>query len=159
MGCIGLKCDVRLLNLSDFEDAVALYRVLVGDIPVPGGAEGEALFSSVLAHNGTYLIGAEVARRIRSMATLHILPNMTFGARPYALVENVVTDAGFREQGLSRAVMERTIEMAWSQDAYKVMLLTGRALGAKGFYQKLGFTSDEKYGMTLRRAPARQPRF
>ena len=28
---------------------------------------------------------------------------------------------------------------------------------AKAFYEKLGFTADEKFGMTLRRAPTRRP--
>ncbi|MFT7594082.1 MAG: hypothetical protein ACI8R4_001400 [Paracoccaceae bacterium] len=37
------------------------------------------------------------------------------------------------------------------------MLLTGKDLGARGFYEKLGYTEDEKFGMILRRAPKRQP--
>lgn len=148
---------VRRLNLGDFLDAHALYKELVGDIPVPDGAEGEARFADILRHPGTMIFGTELGSRITAMATLHLLPNMTQAGRPYALVENVVTLRSFRKQGLGRAVLETIIDQAWSAEAYKIMLLTGRELGAKGFYEALGFTSDEKHGMTLRRGPRRNP--
>ena len=85
------------------------------------------------------------------MATLHVLPNMTHGGRPYALVENVVTLATHRQRGFGRRVMEAIAQAAWAQDCYKIMLLTGRQNRAKGFYQSLGYDPDEKYGMVLRR--------
>ena len=152
-----MKPVLRPLVLHDFDDAHALYVELVGTIPVPGGPEGMARFSELLSHPGTTLVGAEIIGHIRSMVTLHILPNMTFSGRPYALIENVITAVEYRDRGLSRAVMQHAIDRAWAADAYKIMLLTGRELGARGFYEKLGFTTDEKHGLTLRRAPKRQP--
>jgi GNAT superfamily N-acetyltransferase len=80
---------------------------------------------------------------------------MTYEGRPYAVIENVVTLKRCQGQGLGRMVMQAAIDAAWVAGAYKVMLLTGKSLGAKGFYEKLGFTSEEKFGMTLRRAPPR----
>jgi hypothetical protein len=49
------------------------------------------------------------------------------------------------------------MQSAWAAGAYKIMLLTGKSLGAKGFYEKLGFSDDRKHGMMIRRAPARRP--
>ena len=112
-------------------------------------AEDGAAFDVLLAHPGTVLIGAEVAGRIRAMATLHLLPNMTYSGRPYALVENVVTAAAQRGRGLGRAVMEEVIARARAARAYKVMLLTGAARGAGGFYAALGFRTGDKTAMTL----------
>ena len=89
------------------------------------------------------------------MATLHLLPNLTYTGRPYALVENVVTLRAHHGQGLGRAVMQAVIAQAWAADAYKIMLLTGQSNTAKGFYLKLGFDPDEKQAMTLRRVPTR----
>lgn len=143
---------VRALTAADFEDARALYRDLVGDQPV---ADAGA-FSSLLTHPGTQVIGAEVNGRIVSMITLHILPNMTQGGRPYALVENVVTLQTHQGQGLGRAVMEDVIQRSEAADVYKIMLLTMQEGGARGFYEKMGFTADDKFGMTLRRAPKRR---
>ena len=73
------------------------------------------------------------------------------------LVENVVTLQAFQGRGLARDVMTALIKAAWAADAYKIMLLTGRKQGARGFYRKLGFRDDQKHGMMLRRAPMRLP--
>jgi GNAT superfamily N-acetyltransferase len=143
--------------MLDFVDARALYVELVGDIPVPDGAAGEARFSEILSHPGTTVWGADCMGQVVSMATLHIIPNMTFDARPYAIVENVVTLRSHRGKGLGAGVMSAVIDAGWSANAYKIMLLTGKTLGARGFYEKLGFTDQDKYGMTLRRAPSRRP--
>ena len=89
------------------------------------------------------------------MATLHILPNMTFSGRPYALAENVVTLNSHQGKGHGRTVMSYLQEQAWAANAYKVMLLTGRSAAARGFYEKLGYSADQKWGMVLRRAPLR----
>lgn len=89
------------------------------------------------------------------MATLHILPNMTQGGRPYAVVENGVTHSDHRGAGHGRVVMQAVIDAAWSADCYKIMLMTGRIAKARGFYEKLGFGADEKWAMTLRRVPVR----
>jgi GNAT superfamily N-acetyltransferase len=149
---------LRKLVASDFADARALYVDLVGDIPVPDGADGRVRFVEILAHPGTAIWGLETENQIVAMATLHVIPNMTFGGRSYAIVENVVTLRSHRGRGYGAAVMEAVLGAAWAADAYKVMLLTGKTLGAKGFYEKLGFTDQDKYGMTIRRARSRQPR-
>ncbi|MGB7243065.1 MAG: GNAT family N-acetyltransferase [Sulfitobacter sp.] len=152
-----MERTVRVLAPADFDDALVLYRELVGDIPVAQGLEGQSRFEQILGLEGTAIFGAEKAGRIVSMATVHVLPNMTFGGRPYSLIENVVTQKAHQGHGLGRAVMRSAIEHAWAQDAYKIMLLSGRAFDAVGFYQKLGFNSDDKHGLILRRAPQRRP--
>ena len=149
---------LRQLVRTDYDDARALYVDLVGDIPVPDGPEGRERFSEILSLPGTAIWGTEHEGRIVAMATLHVIPNMTFGGRAYAIVENVVTLRAHRGQGFGAAVMAAVVEAAWAADAYKVMLLTGKTMGAKGFYEKLGFTDQDKYGMTIRRAPPRQPK-
>lgn len=148
---------VRPLTAQDFDDAYALYKDLVGDIPVPNGQDGKAQFEAILAHPGSWVLGAERDGRIISMVTLHILPNMTFGGRPYALIENVVTARAAQGQGYGRLTMQSAIDKAWSEGVYKIMLLTGRTLGARGFYERLGFNTTDKHGMILRRAPQRNP--
>lgn len=148
---------VREVELRDFEDVFALYKALVGAIDVIDGPDGRARLTEILSHPGTSIYGAELDGTLSAMATLHILPNMTFGGRSYALIENVVTLPGCQGQGLGRMVMTRLAQVAWDAGAYKIMLLTGQDLGARGFYEKLGYSGDEKFGMTLRRAPKRQP--
>jgi GNAT superfamily N-acetyltransferase len=140
----------RLAGPDDYPAVVALYRELVGAIPVADGDAGRAHWLGLLRHPGTSVLVAE-ERRIMAVATLHILPNMTYGGRPYALIENVVTAKDHQRQGFGRQVMEAAIARAWDAGAYKIMLLTGKQRGARAFYEKLGFDPDEKFGMTLRR--------
>jgi len=128
----------RALIDSDFADAQALYHELVGQEPVAGKAQ----FEAILRHSGTQIIGCEAVGSVVSMATLHLLPNMTNGGRPYGL-------------GFGRAVMEAVIASAWAANAYKIMLLTGKAADARGFYKKLGFSDEHKHGMMLRRVALR----
>ena len=141
----------RLVVPEDFEAVLAIYRVLSGDRPVIDGADGRSRFEAVLGCQGTRIFGAEHDRRIITKATLHVLPNMAYGGRPYRPIENVATLDNFQGCGAGRAVMQAAIDAAWAEDAYKIMLLSGRHRGAGGFYEKLGFNSDEKYGMVLRR--------
>ncbi len=147
----------RPLDNRDLDGALALYRDLVGDIPLPEGDAAAASWAAILAHPDTTVWGLEVDGEIRAMATLHILPNMTFGARPYALVENVVTSTLHQGQGFGRRLMDYVISQAWDAGVYKIMLLTGTSIGARGFYEKLGFSGDQKHGMIMRCAPQRNP--
>lgn len=154
----------RVLRLTDYEDLLLLYGELMGELPVLTGEQGYRRFEEILADPGTQMIGAVVsdqncenadAERVVSVATLHVFANLTHGGRPYAPIENVVTLQAWRGQGLARKVMRHAHDLAWKRDAYKIMLLTGKAAGARGFYQKLGYQNDEKHAMTLRRAPLR----
>ena len=104
----------------------------------------------VLDHPGTAIFVAEADQGPKAMVTLHLLPNVTWGGRPYGLVENVVSHATVRGQGYGRAALAAAVDAARSADAYKVMLLTGRGRSARGFYEKLGFSAEDKWGMTLR---------
>ena len=129
---------------------MALYRDLARGGPLPPDDVAMLHLDKVLSHQGTMIWGAEVAGRIRAICTLHILPNITYGGRPYALIENVVSRAEMRRMSLGRAVMNAAIAAAWDARCYKIMLLTGSA-EAQGFYQALGFDPDEKNAMILRR--------
>ena len=148
----------RALTLADFADAYALYTDLVGPERMAPADLALVQFRALLSHPGTTVIGAERGGKVLAMATLHLLPNLGYLGRPYALVENVVTLRTNHGQGLGRAVMQSLIARAWAAEAYKIMLLTGQHNTAKGFYAKLGFDPDEKQAMTLRRVPVRGTR-
>ena len=107
---------------------------------------------SLLHHAGTTVFVADLNGLIVGSVTLHILPNMTRNGRPYALIENVITDRNHRKNGVGRLVIEEAITTASAANAYKVMLLTGKHRsdgGAAAFYKKLGFSDDKKLGMYL----------
>ena len=139
--------NVRPLSPADFEGVADLFRTLH---PTQKLDKDPAHFADILNHPGTTVFGCVVESRLVSMATLHLLPNMSYGARPYGVIENVVTLDAYRGLGYARATIKAVLKTAMDRGAYKVMLLTGRANNAIGFYEKLGFSQDEKAGMIIR---------
>ncbi len=138
---------VRTLGGEDTEAALSLYTALTfGPKEVSARA-----FDDVLHHPGTTVFGAEGAGTLLGMATLHLLPNVTWNGRPYGLVKNVATHPDHRRKGIGRSVLQAAISHAWQANAYKVMLMTGQKRGAKGFYEAVGFSSEDKHAMVIRR--------
>ncbi|NSX56013.1 GNAT family N-acetyltransferase [Parasulfitobacter algicola] len=142
---------IRKLTAHDFDDALQLYDELVGAKPAVRGDDRRDRFQRVLSFEGTHIFGAEVDGTVIGMATLHVLPNMTYNGSPYCLVENVATLKAYQSHGIGRAVMHHVIQAAWDAGTYKIMLLTGQKRNSSGFYRRIGFDQDEKYGMVLRR--------
>ncbi|MEM6887834.1 MAG: GNAT family N-acetyltransferase [Pseudomonadota bacterium] len=137
---------VRPLKGEDTEAALLLYTSLtVG----PKEVSAEA-FHAVLAHPGTTVFGAEGGGVLLGIVTLHILPNVTWGGRPYALIENVVTHPDHRRRGIGRTLLMAATEAAWAKQTYKIMLMTGKKRGATGFYEACGFSSEDKTAMVMR---------
>lgn len=142
----------RRLSEQDFDDVAVLFAELAGE---PDYAVRQ-YFLNVLKFRGTQMFGAEVNGKVVSMATLHILPNLGGVRVAYGLVENVVTLREFQMQGFGRGVMALLIQSAWDAGAYKLMLLTGAGRGARGFYEKCGFSGESKIGMQMRRFPVQK---
>ena len=137
---------VCVLTAADWPAAEPLYWELTKS----GAVAGEVRFAEVVSHPGTKVVGKWADGRLVAMATLHILPNMTYAGRPYGLVENVVTARDRQRRGYGRSVMEYLITRAREAECYKIMLLTGRARAARGFYEAVGFSAEEKWGVIFR---------
>lgn len=144
---------IRPAEIADFDACYVLYKALVGEISVAERVQ----FARVLEQPGTTVFVAEAEGVPVSMATLHLMENMTYAGRPYALVENVVTLPEHRGRGYSRAVMTRIEERVWQAGGYKIMLLTGRSYGARGFYEAIGYDGADKVAMIKRQVPSRKP--
>ena len=84
-----------------------------------------------------------------------IVPNLTRGGKPYALIENVVTHANWRKRGFGSAILAEAANRAWRHDCYKIMLMTGSNDPATlAFYEEAGF-EQSKTGFQMRRHPTR----
>jgi GNAT superfamily N-acetyltransferase len=93
---------------------------------------------------------------VRFSCTLIVIPTLTRGGKPYALIENVVTDARYRGRGYGTRLLQAAVQAAWSADCYKVMLLTGsKQPSTLKFYENAGF-EQTKTGFQMRRMAARQ---
>lgn len=143
--------DVRAARAEDLTALLTLYRQLNPDDPAMAGHDALARFKEVLAHPGMTIFIARANDVAVSSVTLVVIPNLTRGAKPYALIENVVTHADHRLRGYARALIEKAITTAWDVGCYKVMLLTGSTEAATlRFYANCGF-SQNKTGFQIRR--------
>jgi GNAT superfamily N-acetyltransferase len=126
---------------------LALYRQLnPDDAPLPA-AEVAGLWAEMLSDQHLRVFVGEVEGRIVASCVLAIVRNLTRGARPFGVIENVVTDAAHRGQGHGLAILRHALGSAWEAGCYKVMLLTGsRREETLAFYEKAGFRRGVKTG-------------
>ncbi|TPG53665.1 GNAT family N-acetyltransferase [Roseomonas nepalensis] len=144
--------DIRPARLADLPGVLALYGYLHPDESPAEPAAAEAAWSALLSSSVTIPFVADVGGVLVSSCTLAIIPNLTRGARPYGVIENVVTHGDHRRTGLGRAVLHAAINRAWSADCYKVMLATSSRMEATlGFYEAAGFQRGGKTYFEIRR--------
>jgi GNAT superfamily N-acetyltransferase len=144
---------IRKIRQDELPSLLSLYRHLhPSDPELVVTTDVERLWHRIFADSQSHYLVADVAGQIVSSCTLAIMLNLTRGARPYGLIENVVTHPDFRRRGIGTRILQSALELAWKQDCYKVMLLTGRKDEATlRFYQQAGFEAGVKTGFVARR--------
>lgn len=142
---------IREATAADLGGLLALYLDLhergVPDDP----ARLEAVWRRIAADPGHHVLVCERGGEIVASCICVVVPNLTRGLRPYALIENVVTRADCRRQGLATACLNRAREIAAEAGCYKIMLMTGAKDAATlNFYRRAGYDGDEKTAFVLR---------
>ena len=148
---------IRECREQDLAGLLRLYAELRPNDPVlaPSVARA-ALLRRLLAAPGVRLLVAEVEGQLAATCQLGVIPTLTNGGRPFAIIEHVVTASAFRRQGLSQRVLAQALTLAWELDCYKVMLLSGEGReGAHRLYEKLGFKAGNEKGFVIKQAEAR----
>ncbi len=145
--------EIRELERGDLDALLEAYRdLLPDDEPLPPRAELERLWHEICADARLAYIGAFNGRSLVATCTAAIVPNLTRGARPYAVVENVWTHPASRRQGLGSAVLQELLSRCWAAGCYKVMLLSSSHRGAAHeFYERNGFDKHAKLGFIIRK--------
>ncbi|CDN92438.1 GNAT family N-acetyltransferase [Agrobacterium tumefaciens] len=141
---------LREAGSADLPGLLELYRALNPSDPQLTAQEARAAFTAMLGQPGLTVFLATEAGEPVATSTLLVVPNLTRAARPYALIENVVTLESHRGRGYGRAVVRHAIEAAFAANCYKVMLLTGRQHPeVHAFYESCGFVQN-KTGFQIR---------
>jgi len=144
---------IRPAVRDDLPGVLALYRYLHPDDPKLDLAAAEAAWSALLSSDAATLIVADIAGLLVSSCTLAIIPNLSGGAMPYGVIENVVTQPDHRRHGLGRAVLQAALDIAWQANCYKVVLATGSKQEATlRFYEGAGFRRGGKAYFEVRRS-------
>lgn len=136
---------IREINEADFDGLMRLYTHLhETDIPKLT-EETEAVWRKIVQDKDHHIIVAVQDDKIVSSCVCVIIPNLTRGMRPYAFVENVVTDSEYRRQGLATACLNYAKQIAVNENCYKMMLLTGsKSERTLEFYERSGYNRNDK---------------
>ncbi len=136
---------IREITANDFDGLLTLYMQL-HDNPFPEKNEDiMKLWNTILNDENHHIIVAEESGKIVSSCVCVIIPNLTHNQRPYAFIENVITDCNYRKRGLATACLDFARDIALKKNCYKLMLLTGsKKESTLKFYENAGYNKNDK---------------
>ena len=143
--------NIRLGIPSDLENLLDLYRELRPNDPILTAQDAKEAWDNLLNNPYVKIVVAEVDGALASTCQLSICPTLTNNARPFGVIEHVITGSKYRRRGLSQKVIEKTLALAWEFNCYKVMLLSGESrTEAHKLYEKIGFKSGIERGFIIK---------
>lgn len=111
----------------------------------------ENMLEKFVQDENMYLLVAEEEGKVVSSVQMAIIEGLTHNVRPFAVIENVVTHADYRNRGFASALLEKASEIAKERRCYKVFLETGsNKESTLNFYRNNGFAIDEKHSCLKR---------
>ena len=145
------QLQIRKAVESDLAGILALYRELRPHDPVLAPTVAREAFTSLLSQSNVHLMVCEVGNMLVATCMLAVIPNIASGARPFGVIEHVVTLTSHRKRGYARLVLERALAEAWAGGCCKVMLLSGvKREEAHKLYESVGFLADVERGFVVK---------
>ncbi len=141
----------REINEHELDELLELYQTLnPDDTELNVDEQLRTQWHSMLHNDSLDIVVVEYKGLLVSSCVLSITPNLTRNARPFAVLENVVTHEDYRQNGFGKQCVRAAIDRAKERDCYKIMLLTGSEETWKhDFYESCGFDKQAKTGFTL----------
>lgn len=137
--------ELRRAGRKDLECLLQLYTQLHGEETPQIDAKMVEIWTNILNDKNHYIIVGETENKIISSCVLIIVPNLTHNQRPYALIENVITDGVNRGKGYATRVLSYAKDIAIEHNCYKIMLLTGsKQESTLSFYKRAGYNCNDK---------------
>ena len=136
---------VREAVKKDLDELLNLYLFL-HEKNIPENSEHlENTWKTIIEDINHHIVVKEINGKIVSSCVCVIVPNLTRNIRPYALIENVVTNEGYCGKGYATECLNYVKEIAIKNNCYKMMLLTGtKNENTLAFYKSTGYNSDDK---------------
>jgi len=140
---------IRKATEQDISRILELYEQLTEEEHDLAPDKARRVFNDIASMPGHELLVAEEEGVVVGSMVMLIVPNLSHGALPWAIVENMVVDGKHRRRSIGRQLMEYAIERARGAGCYKVQLLSNKKrLEAHQFYESLGFETSA-YGFRL----------
>lgn len=142
---------VREIERTELNALLALYTHL-HEKSIPEWSDHlKHTWETILQDRNHHIVVNIVDGKLVSSCVCVIIPNLTRGIRPYALIENVVTHSDYRGMGHATACLDYAKALAEREHCYKIMLLAGsREDATLRFYEHAGYNSAEKTAFVQR---------
>ena len=136
---------IREIVKDDFNGLMELYMQMDDNQMPEKTPQVMELWNRILQDKEHHIIIAEEDGKIVSSCVCVTIPNLTRNQRPYAFIENVVTNKDYRKKGLATACLNYAKEIAVKENCYKVMLLTGsKKESTLNFYEQAGYNQNDR---------------
>lgn len=136
---------IREIVKDDFNGLMELYMQLHDNTMPEKTPEIIVLWNRIFKDEAHHIIIAEEDGKIVCSCVCVIIPNLTHNQKPYAFIENVLTDKEYRKKGLATACLNYAKEIAVKEKCYKLMLLTGsKKESTLNFYKRAGYNQNDK---------------
>ena len=145
---------IRKAKSNDANDLKVLYFDYLTHFP-PKEEQDMNLWRKLLdkfeKDENMHLLVIEEDGKCVSSVQMAIIESLTHNVRPFAVIENVVTHASYRNKGYASALLEKATEIAKERGCYKIFLETGsNKESTLNFYKNNGFAIDEKHSCLKR---------
>lgn len=137
--------DVREIRPNECEALLHLYTELHNNSMPADKKHVAEVWHTIQNDSNHHIIVVMDGEKMISSCVCVIVPNLTRGIRPYALIENVITSEGYRGRGLATACLQYAKDIAQKEHCYKIMLLSGsRSEATLQFYEHAGYNRKDK---------------
>lgn len=139
--------EVSLVKKDELNSLLSLYKHLHFNDVAADDKELETVWQSILDDKNIYVLCIRDGDKLVSSCTLTVIKNLTRGAKPYGVIENVVTHCDYRNRGYGTKVLSSAVDIAKERNCYKLLLMTSRKEESTlRFYEQAGFDSKAKTG-------------
>jgi len=141
---------IRQAKPTDADAIAYLYRLLTGDVRVD---VRPARIAALLDRDDHTLWVVQQGDCIVGTALVILCMDLMYGNQPFAVVENVIIDPAYRQQGLGWALLEHIEAACIAADCSKIMLQSSVTReDAHRLFRRLGYASDRKLGFVKYRS-------
>ena len=136
---------IREASPHDLDELLHLYLSLHETVIPEKSPTLQKVWQRMVEDPDHHIIVKVLDGKIVSSCICVVIPNLTRGLRPYALIENVVTHHDFRGKGYASECFDFAKKIATEANCYKMMLLTGsKKESTWEFYKRAGYNHQDK---------------
>lgn len=107
-----MEATIRPIQTYELCSLLELYKHLNPTEPLPKEEQLQQVWNQLFSDPKITCWVVDLERKLIASCVLVVVPNLTRNARPYALIENVVTHADYRRQGIGKRLLHHVLQFA-----------------------------------------------